>query len=523
APLLDARSYQELLDEALARIPVHNPEWTNFNRSDPGVTLVELFAFLTENLLYRSNLIPERNRLKFLSLLGVPLQPASSARGLVQFVNERGPLQTFTINSGLEVRAGQVPFRTEMGLDVLPVEAQVFYKRKLETPTEQVREYYRQLYASYDAQQTGAVKLQLYQTAPLTTREGDMVDLGNDTVDGSLWVALMVRPDDVPYADRIEEAREAVAGKTLSLGLVPALVDAARHLMPGGRADSETETQLQYWLPKLPTSGELEKDQAGTPRPRYQRLVAASTVDVLTEPGVVQITLPAASELRLWNNLEPLESGVGDLPPALEDTDLQERLITWIRIAGGARLQARLLWVGVNTTTVTQRARVTGEILPSGTGEPDQSATLANTPVIPGSVRLSVTAQGKTTPWEETDDLLSAGPEVPAPDPRESPSARPAPARPTDVFALDPESGEVRFGDGTRGRRPPTGAALRADYDYGMGAAGNVGVGSINTGAALPAGLRVTNPVRTWGGSRAETAAEGEKLIPRYLQHKDRL
>src|SRR5215218_9247056 len=100
-PTLDNRNYQELLDEALARIPVHNPEWTNFNRSDPGVTLVELFAFLTENLLYRSNLIPERNRLKFLSLLGVPLQPASSARGLVQFSNERGPLQTLTLNADL--------------------------------------------------------------------------------------------------------------------------------------------------------------------------------------------------------------------------------------------------------------------------------------------------------------------------------------------------------------------------------------------------------------------------------------
>ena len=37
-PTLDNRRYQDLLDEALARIPVHNPEWTNFNRSDPGVT-----------------------------------------------------------------------------------------------------------------------------------------------------------------------------------------------------------------------------------------------------------------------------------------------------------------------------------------------------------------------------------------------------------------------------------------------------------------------------------------------------
>src|SRR4051812_33851585 len=119
-PNLDDRRYQDLLDEALARIPVHNPEWTNFNKSDPGVTLVEIFAFLTENLLYRCNQIPERNRLKFLSLLGVPLQPAASARGLVQFTNERGPRAAVTVGAGREVRAGSVPFYTDLGLDVLP-------------------------------------------------------------------------------------------------------------------------------------------------------------------------------------------------------------------------------------------------------------------------------------------------------------------------------------------------------------------------------------------------------------------
>src|ERR1043166_6120229 len=99
-PNLDDRSYQQLRDDALARIPIHNPEWTNFTPSDPGVTLVELFAFMTENLLYRCNRIPERNRLKFLSLLGVPLQPASSARGLVQFINDRGPRETVTPPAG---------------------------------------------------------------------------------------------------------------------------------------------------------------------------------------------------------------------------------------------------------------------------------------------------------------------------------------------------------------------------------------------------------------------------------------
>src|SRR5215217_5681867 len=110
-PSIDDRRYQDLLNEALARIPVHNPEWTNFNKSDPGVTLLELFAFLTENLLYRSNQIPERNRRKFLQLLGVPLLPAASARGIVALRNERGgPPQSLTLTEGVEVRAGQVPF-----------------------------------------------------------------------------------------------------------------------------------------------------------------------------------------------------------------------------------------------------------------------------------------------------------------------------------------------------------------------------------------------------------------------------
>src|SRR5262245_56145248 len=104
-PMLDTRSYQDILDELRARLPIHNPEWTNFNRSDPGVTLLELFAFLTESLLYRTNQIPERNRLAFLSLLGIPLQRATPARGIVTLANESGPQQAITLHDRLEARA----------------------------------------------------------------------------------------------------------------------------------------------------------------------------------------------------------------------------------------------------------------------------------------------------------------------------------------------------------------------------------------------------------------------------------
>jgi len=91
------------------------------------------------------------------------------------------------------------------------------------------------------------------------------------------------------------------------------------------------------------------------------------------------------------------------------------------------------------------------------------------------------------------------------------------------VYVLDAEAGVLRFGDGMRGKRPPRGAVLRASYDYGAGAVGNVGVGAIKGGPALPAGMSATNPVRTWGGADAERTADGERQISRYLQHRDRL
>lgn len=529
-PSIDDRRYQDLLNEALARIPVHNPEWTNFNKSDPGVTLLELFAFLTENLLYRSNQIPERNRRKFLQLLGVPLQPASSALGLVSFNNDRGPLETITLNSGLEVRAGQVPFRTDHGLDVLPIETAVYYKQTIVSPDTAVTDYYKLLYASYNGQPPNDAEIQLYQSVPIDGREGNEVAIGQDATDRSAWVALMVRASDKPVDDSEaakedlrNKVREAIAGKTISLGIVPAIEAATRVLAPGGSANPEGEPLLQYLIPNVRSDGLLPTDP--TQRvPQYRPLVASPLGNVLESPGVVEITLPSAAELKLWSNLDPLEQGVADFPPSLEDSRLNDRVITWLRIQASPGVGARLLWIGINTVGVTQRAHITNELLPDGTGAPDQSVVLSRKPVIPNSVQLTVSPPASDTQtWQEVDDLLSAGPEVPVPDLRLPPGAAPVPPLPSEVYVVDAESGQIKFGDGLRGKRPPAGAKLRASYDYGVGSAGNVAAASINSSPALPAGIKVTNPVRTWGGTEAEQVVDGEKQIARYLQHRDRL
>lgn len=516
-PILDDRTYQDLLDEALARIPVHTPEWTNFNKSDPGMTLIEVFAFLTENLFFRSNQIPERNRRKFLSLLGVPLQPAASAHGLVAFTNVRPGVQTITLGRGVEVRAGEVPYRTEYGLDVLPIEAQAFYKKQVDaTRATELKPYYQALYSDL----TGDVML--YESAPFPTAERTSIDLAaQDTIDRSLWVALLARD---PDKQDLEAVRREIAGKTITLGIVPDLGASGRTLEPGAPSRSAGKPLLVY---EIPVGGKLPADSTQRVA-RYRPLDAVAPLDVLAQPGIVQVTLPAnASDLRLWD-LEPKEAGVKDFPPALDDTKQEARVITWLRIrAAAVATRAPLAWAGINAAPVLQRAHVAAELVGTGNGEPDQRFNLLKTPVIPDSVVLRVTRKigdrDETEVWSEIDDLTSAGPEVPVVDPRQPPAT--AAWRNTDVkvFSVDPESGEIRFGDGLRGARPPAGSTLRADYDYGVGRDGNVNAKTINTGPELPPGVKVENPIATWGGADAETVAEGEKQIARYLQHRDRL
>ena len=517
-PTLDDRKYDDLVQEALARIPVHTPEWTNFNESDPGVTLIELFAFLTENLLYRSNQIPERSRRKFLSLLNISLQPASAAQGIVTFSNERGPLQSFTLNSDLEVLAGKVSFRTELGLDVLPIEAHVFYKRELKNPPQQLLDYYNQLYASYLSQQLPE-SARLYETVPFPHKDMTAVNLGEEAIDGSLWIALVVRAGDTPYDQQIHSARDQIGGKTLNLGIVPSLTDAGLRLAPGEADHSDRKTPLNY---EVPVGGTLpvEPDMRD---PEYSLLEASASTDLLTVPGIVQIKLPAAEKLKLWDNLDPLETGVGDFPPTLEDTILNDRIITWLRVRPSVALGVRLLWAGINAVNVSQRIHVSGELLPAGTGAPDQTTILTKRPVIPESIRLTVTSMGESQEWQRIDDLTVAGPEVPVRDPRNPPGTPPVNNDLVNVFTLDPESGKITFGDGLRGARPPLNAVLRVDYDYALGREGNVNAGAVSGGPMLPSGIKVSNPVPTWGGAEAETITQGEKQIARYLQHRDRL
>src|SRR5436305_3359186 len=523
-PQIDDRRYDDLLGAAIARIPVHRPEWTNFNHSDPGVTLIEVFAFLTESLLYRANQIPERNRKSFPQLLRVPLQTATPAQGLVTISNQAPSTnpQPVVLTDGVEVRAGQVPFRTTRGLDVLPVEGRLWVKKKIDAPTPELKSYYQQLYASYRGTPAG-IEPDLYEAVPFPPRDGSAVDLAG-TVDQCLWLALLVRDVDARSGVTPDVLRPVLANRTLSLGVVPSVADDTA-VLPAGRAFGATAAvTLRVDVPNVPAGGGLPEATASRV-PEYRSIAVSTESDLFSVPGIADVSLPDASSLQLWNNIDPLEAGVDGLPPAIEADAVAARVVTCLRITPStAATSARFLWMGINAVPVTQSAQIVNELLPAGTGEPEQAVQLSRPPVLPDSVTITVTpAQGAPEAWQEIDDPGLAGAAAPGPDPRVAPGGPQAPAAPSKVFALDTEAGEVRFGDGHHGARPPAGATLRATYQYSLGAQGNVGAGTIDTSPVLPEGFKVANPVATWGGADAEDVSAGEKQISRYLQHRDRL
>lgn len=511
-PKFETRTYRDLYNEAIARIATHNPEWTNRSEPDPGVTLLQLFAFMTESLLYRTNLIPERNRQKFLRLLRIPMRPAAAASGLVSFSNPRGPFDVYTLNANLSLAAGNVSFRTGSGLAVLPIESRIYYKKPVSTTDDgaDLTELYNNLYAAFDLPDK---RLEFYETTVFEPAASGTnlksIDIARETVDGALWLALLARSSESP-----DQAREKIANTVLSLGLFPAIGEEGCSVKPVPVL-AQTPQPLVFELPN-----------AADERIRYARLDYSAEHDLLKQPGVVKISLPAADKLTPWPE-EALTAGVDNRPPSLENTDDQDRLITWLRIrapqvnttadVASRQLSIKLAWCGINAADIGQRSDVSGEKLSDGTGKPDQVVRLLNRPVIDGSLRLYVNGEL----WEEIDDLAAAPSEL---DCGTSGSLRAnADVGSNRVYQLDKEAGEIRFGNGMFGARPPSGALIQVAYSHGGGLQGMVGIGTIHKAPGLPSGLKVSNPVPTWGGSAAEKVADAERNIPQSIRHGERL
>jgi predicted phage baseplate assembly protein len=122
-PNLDDRVWADLVAESTALIPVYGPEWTDQNYSDPGITIVELLAWIAEMDIYRLNQITDSERLKFLALVGISPKPPRPADAVLTFPLKSG--DTATLPAGLELAAkdpsgNAISFRTIHSLSLAP-------------------------------------------------------------------------------------------------------------------------------------------------------------------------------------------------------------------------------------------------------------------------------------------------------------------------------------------------------------------------------------------------------------------
>lgn len=507
-PILDDRSYLQLRDELVRRIPVYAEEWTDHNASDPGVTLIELFSFLGENLLFRFNQLPETTKLAFLRLLQIPLRPATAARALVTMTTEEAA--GILVPPHLETKAGSLSFETCTEVHVWPVSCVAAGRVRSAPPDQKTEpEVYEFALRTLDAIGPLATdQTPVYYKTETVSRDGNGLPVDfTATVDGHFWIAVL----------KEKGADLGLLGDALlNLGFVPdPLVPTLDQINACPGEGAFTKGPAVEWQI---SSGKLDNNG----QPTYHTItIEGDTTRGLSQEGVLRLRLPRKSaDFGVFPVADPDQLGAGDLPPLLDD-ETSAKVLFWLRAF--RRDQSRfgkVLFVGMNVTEVLQARKSRPEFLGVGTGQPDQRCRLVHKPVIEGSLIVEVEEVGGWQRWTAVDGFYAS-----------EPDAR--------HFVVDLEAGEVRFGNGVQGLPPQIGQRIRAvEYRFGGGAEGNVPPKAIaklivpapNEAAIAPDVLaalqahtpKVTNPLRANGGSAAETIPAALDRIPGELRRRDR-
>ena len=185
---LDDRTFDDIKEEALKLIPRYCPEWTNHNASDPGITLIELFSWMTEMTLYRLNKVPQKNYLAMLELMGLSLSTPQSARALIQFFPVENCEKNILIKKGTKIASvtgvsKPVIFETEKELLVRDLKLLSCINRVRERYTENVEQSGNlSPFLLFETQNNIEHILYLSSSIFKYLREGHIIQISFDTV-----------------------------------------------------------------------------------------------------------------------------------------------------------------------------------------------------------------------------------------------------------------------------------------------------------------------------------------------------
>lgn len=465
APILDDRTFDQILAQAKLLIPRYAPAWTNQSETDPGITLMELFAWMTEMLLYRVNQVPDRNYIKFLELLGIKLTPARPAHAELTFTLTSSNVQTVIIPAGTQAASSDASpplvFETDEALIALGAKLKALQ--------------------SFDGFSYGVVTTangatgQWYYPFGPHAREGSALLLGFDS-------PVAFSTDQVNLAVYVYTEGLAPEGHHCDLDLAGLPV--------------ASKLVWEFWDGRFWNAISLDKDDSRA----------------LTRSGHVYFDGPGDKIKK------DIMGNVTDSPLYWIRVRLEKN---------GYDMAPRLSAVLTNTVSATQAQTIRDEILGGSDGRPNQLFKLANAPVIERDTPITVTgADGLTVQvtsveidvdegagleaWQEVEDFFSSGPDDPH-------------------FTLDRTTGEVQFGDGQFGRIPvanpanPNANIVAHLYRFGGGKQGIVGTGSIKALQTFVDGVdSVTNLQPTLGGTDEETLSDAKLRAPQTLKSKNR-
>ena len=363
-PQLDNRSFEQILSDLRFRIPRYTKEWTNFNDSDPGMTLLQLFAWLSEQMLYQMNQVPLKNYVKFLKLLGQELGAAQPARAQLTFVAAGGATIAEPVPLRAQISApandGGLPliFETERGLGLIQPPMDVL--------------------GVFDG--AGFTNVSDANSTPGTT----FLPFGWSADPGNALYLGFAAPDPMPPSG--------------SVPFFPQEMTFAAFLPPSATAGAPQQCTGATQPPVPPVSLVWEY------RPKqgqdWQRLnVFEDTTAAFTREGYMRV------------------AGPRDMQPAIEPL-LNAKPHFWlrVRIAGSITYPDGTIptvdFIRPNTVDALNLATVNGEILGVSEGHPSEVFQFQFKPVQATSVQIQTAMpDGSTQAWTLAQDFLSAGPD----------------------------------------------------------------------------------------------------------------
>lgn len=458
---LDDRTFDDLYQELVRRIPSYTPEWTDYNDSDPGVTLMQLFAWLAEILVYRINQVPQKNFVKFLELVGIPLlQPAAAVTQLQFTLVQNAPAQS--VLAGTQVSLGStsssLPIVFETDLDLLVTGLSLI----------SVQSFDGSQFTDYTAQNASATGSGYY---PLST---------TPQANAALYMGF-------------DQAFPAGINRLTFLatqGATPAPVQGGSD--PLASISPPVQAYWEYW------NGQWQTLQVQT-----------DTTFALTRNGYVTFQAPT--------DAQPTQFGLLTKPtdPAL----------FWIRyriqsiVGAGYELPPSLQCMLLNTVSATNQVTETNELLGASNGRPNQTFQLAFYPVMPllAGQGIAVDEGSGYVLWTEVEDFAGYGPTDTVYTLDHSTGLV--------AFGDNKQGKIPRWlsGNGSNLDSADQTNIMAVSYRWGGGAAANSGAGTITTlQTTIPNIQGVTNPVPSYGGADEETVEHAQDRAPMTLRTGNR-